>query len=137
MFRPVVAVLTAALLSFCLFFAGCSQQAGLEEGKWKLEFFSDGEANYRVGDEYGGQMVTEDLYTCTFGGGKYVLYRDGEPVLQGGYTAQPAGDSVMLTLDREGGFLYWNCGIRTDAGGVQTVALTGSVAGITFSFVAA
>ena len=110
----------------------------MEEGTWELEFFArDGEI-YSVGDLFEGEPVGEDFYTCTFGEGTYAVYREGVPFLQGAYTAREAGEgSVMLVLEQEDGTLYWNCGIRTDASGSQTVAVTGAAAGITFSFVAA
>ncbi len=138
MLRTVGTFFAATLLSFLFLFVGCSERTGIEESTWQLEFFTKDGAVYSVGDLFEGERVGEDFYSCTFGGGKYAVCHEGAPFLQGTYTAREAGEgSVMLALEQEGGTLYWNCGIRTDESGAQTVAVTGSAAGITFSFVAA
>lgn len=130
----------AAVLALCLCFAAVACAGGdvSEVGAWELEFFGDGKANYTVGDEYGGQTVTDDFYTCEFGGGKYAVERQGKPVLSGSYTAEKMADGTLCLTVGQGEEEYlWTCGVRTAEDGTETLCITASVGGFTVSFVPA
>ncbi len=137
--KKFIAALAVALV-LCLCFAAVACAGGdvSEVGAWELEFFGDGEANYSVGDEYGGQTVTEDFYTCNFGGGKYTVEQQGETVLSGSYTAEEMADGTLcLTVGQGGEESLWTCGIRTEADGKETLCITAQVGDLTVSFVPA
>ncbi len=132
------ALAAAAMLCLCMAAAACSGEDISEVGEWKLEFFGDGKANYFVGDEYNGQTVTENYYTCNFGGGKHGVEKQGETVLSGSYTAEKMEDGTLCLTVGQGEEEYlWSCGIRTEASGEETLCITAQVGSFVVSFVPA
>lgn len=132
------ALFAAAALCLCFAAVACAGGDVSELGAWELEFFGDGKANYSVGDEYGGQTVTEDFYTCNFGGGEYAVERQGKTVLSGSYTAEKMADGTLCLTVVQGEEEYlWTCGVRTEADGEETLCITASVGDFTVSFVPA
>lgn len=128
----------AAALALCLCFAAvsCAGNGGSEKGEWKLEFFGDGAQNYSVGDVYGGKTVEADYFECSFDGARYKVFREGDIVMEGRYSAENIGeDSLLLALETEGRRSLWNCGIRTENSGRQTLVITGEVDGLNVSFI--
>ena len=99
----IAALAVALVLCLCFAAVACAGAGVSEVGAWELEFFGDDEANYSVGDEYGGQTVTEDFYTCNFGGGKYTVEQQGETVLSGSYTAEEMADGTLCLTVEQGG----------------------------------
>ena len=102
--KKFLAVLAAAL-ALCLCFAAvaCAGNGGSEKGEWKLEFFGDGAQNYSVGDVYGGETVEADYFECSFDGAQYKVFREGDIVMEGRYSAENIGeDSLLLSLETEG-----------------------------------
>ena len=125
-------------MALCLCFAAvaCAGNGGSEKGEWKLEFFGDGAQNYSVGDVYGGETVEADYFECSFDGAQYKVFREGDIVMEGRYSAENIGeDSLLLSLETEGRRSQWNCGIRTENSGRETLVITGEVDGLNVSFI--
>ena len=135
--RRKSAVIVACFVGLlCLFaFAGCTEPL-TEVGEWKLWFFGDGNKNYTVGDEYLGGEVTEDLYSCTFDGALYKVYKKGTLLKEGEYAAENSGEnSVLLALNDGGTMLYWNLGTEKQHNGQETLRIIGEVDGKTICFI--
>ena len=83
-----------------------------------------------------------ELFYVYAGDGQYMVdnryypIREGDIVMEGRYSAENIGeDSLLLSLETEGRRSLWNCGIRTENSGRQTLVITGEVDGLNVSFI--
>lgn len=136
--RKILSVAAGFAVMLCgIICIACSNHLS-EIGEWKLAYFGDGEKNYSVGEEYGGTIVADDFYTCSFDGVSYKVYKCGAVIKAGEYFAEEVGgNSVMLALKDGSDLLYWNLGLETQTNGEEIVRIFGQLDDFAVSFIPA